>query len=285
LLWFPNLEMDQSIWVENAGFYSLKASDTNGCVSFSDTIAINVRDSELELSETDSILICEGESVELTVLDPPLADIIWSNGIPSEISIDLTEAGLYYASAIDSTGCGLWSDTISLNVIKKPLTPTISDTSICWGQSILFSDNDTNYLFLKELGSTQTLDSGITIRYEPNKLESSFLIWSQNGHCLSDLVSFDVMLANCDLEIPNVISPNHDGLNDYFEIENCPDSCFSLQIFNRWGTLVFESNSPNIKWDGHVSSSGVSSVGVYFYSLQYCSDSQHNKHGSFTLLR
>lgn len=285
LLWFPNLEMDQSIWVENAGFYSLKASDTNGCVSFSDTIAINVRDSELELSETDSILICEGESVELTVLNPPLADIIWSNGIPSEISIDLTEAGLYYASAIDSTGCGLWSDTISLNVIKKPLTPTISDTSICWGQSILFSDNDTNYLFLKELGSTQTLDSGITIRYEPNKLESSFLIWSQNGHCLSDLVSFDVMLANCDLEIPNVISPNHDGLNDYFEIENCPDSCFSLQIFNRWGTLVFESNSPNIKWDGHVSSSGVSSVGVYFYSLQYCSDSQHNKHGSFTLLR
>lgn len=283
-LWFPNLESSESIWVESNGNYTLKASDTNGCVSVSDTITILFKDTKLQLSEKDSLRICEGESVQVSVLNEGLAQVNWSNGSMNESIITLTETGDYFATAIDSSGCNLWSDTLSINTISKPIAPSISDTIICWGQSILISESDSNYLILKEVNAIQNLDSGYSIHYEPRESITSFVIWSELGGCLSDYVFFNVELTNCELEIPNVISPNHDGVNDYFEIENCPDSCFNLQIFNRWGVLVFESTSPNIKWDGHVSSSGArSSAGVYFYSLKYCSDRQYLKHGSFSL--
>lgn len=285
-LWFPNLESSESIWVESNGNYTLKAIDTNGCASVSGTITILFKDTKLQLSEMDSLRICEGESVEVSVLNPGLVQVNWSNGSMNESSISLTETGDYFATAIDSSGCNLWSDTLSINTVSKPMAPSISDTLICWGQSFLISESDSSYLILKEVNTIQNLDSGYSIHYEPRESITSFMIWSELGGCLSDYVFFDVELINCEFEIPNVISPNYDGVNDYFDIENSPDSCFELQIFNRWGVLVFISNSANIKWDGHVSPSGTAAAsGVYFYTLQYCDNKKQLRKGSFTLLR
>ena len=53
--------------------------------------------------------------------------------------------------------------------------------------------------------------------------------------------------------IPNVFTPNNDGWNDYYRMAgegySCTDS-LTIQIFNRWGKLVFESNDPYFEWDG-----------------------------------
>ena len=66
----------------------------------------------------------------------------------------------------------------------------------------------------------------------------------------SDTVCFD----NCpSFFLPNIFTPNNDNKNDYFQalvpikyIEK-----IDLNIFNRWGAIVFESSNPNFKWDGH----------------------------------
>jgi len=66
--------------------------------------------------------------------------------------------------------------------------------------------------------------------------------------------------------IPNVFTPNGDGVNDYFFVRNLPDagSGTKLTISNRWGNLVFESSDYNYDnlWDGEDNNDG-----IYFYTL------------------
>ena len=77
-----------------------------------------------------------------------------------------------------------------------------------------------------------------------------------------------------DLVIPNGITPDGDGVNDFFEIlglryyENN-----SLQVFNRWGNLVYKSKPYNNDWNGKCLEKGVVSGdnlpdGTYYYILE-----------------
>jgi gliding motility-associated-like protein len=70
--------------------------------------------------------------------------------------------------------------------------------------------------------------------------------------------------------VPNVFTPNGDNQNDLFVIRNVETwSNGSLQVFNRWGALVYETNDVvNTIWDGTDMNSGtVLADGVYFYML------------------
>ena len=60
----------------------------------------------------------------------------------------------------------------------------------------------------------------------------------------------------------NVFSPNDDGINDVFKVESVNDFIqqVELQIFDRWGALVFKGDS----WDGQYAD-GQKQVGVYVY--------------------
>ncbi len=76
-----------------------------------------------------------------------------------------------------------------------------------------------------------------------------------------------------DSVIPNVFSPNEDGVNDYFEIPDvelnyCFYTDFSIKIFTRWGKKVFEDDKVNFKWDGKMKNSKPCSDGVYFYNIE-----------------
>lgn len=52
------------------------------------------------------------------------------------------------------------------------------------------------------------------------------------------------------LVIPNIFSPDNDGMNDLYEILLPSIEEYNLKIFNRWGSLLFESNNPLIQWNG-----------------------------------
>lgn len=76
------------------------------------------------------------------------------------------------------------------------------------------------------------------------------------------LVTIDLNFRDCSLEqtpceifVPNAFSPNNDGVNDIFQIftgQNCLMESFTIQVFNRWGTIVFASDDPNFNWDGRI---------------------------------
>lgn len=71
------------------------------------------------------------------------------------------------------------------------------------------------------------------------------------------------------LKIPNVITPNKDGINDNFELNpglfNCGD--LSMLIINRWGNTVYQMDQNSIKFEGKMSDGKELSDGVYFYII------------------
>jgi gliding motility-associated-like protein len=80
------------------------------------------------------------------------------------------------------------------------------------------------------------------------------------------------------LNIPTGFSPNGDGVNDYFFIENIeryPNALF--KVFNRWGNLVYEKQNYDNSWNGDSNSKIITigevlTNGTYFYVLDLAND-------------
>ena len=69
--------------------------------------------------------------------------------------------------------------------------------------------------------------------------------------------------------IPSGISPNDDGVNDNFEIVGLfKFPSHHLQIFNRWGELIFETSNVNESWDGRYKNQP-GDIGVYVWVVNY----------------
>jgi gliding motility-associated-like protein len=90
--------------------------------------------------------------------------------------------------------------------------------------------------------------------------------------------------------IPNSFTPNADGNNDIFKpsLVGFDTEEYNLQIFNRWGELVFETNDVEQGWDGTFKSSYNSQVGVYTWKVllkETVSLKKYIKSGHVSVLR
>lgn len=85
---------------------------------------------------------------------------------------------------------------------------------------------------------------------------------------------------------PNAFSPNGDGKNDFFEIKGIGLKTFHLQIFSRWGELMYESNNIEDQWDGKYDGEFVP-TGTYVFTINYTSMLDKDKilEGSVTVLK
>jgi len=66
--------------------------------------------------------------------------------------------------------------------------------------------------------------------------------------------------------IPSAFSPNGDGLNDTFGMVGSGILKYNLQVFNRWGEMLFESNNIHVQWDGTYKNKKVPE-GTYVYKI------------------
>ena len=69
------------------------------------------------------------------------------------------------------------------------------------------------------------------------------------------------------VEVPNIFTPNGDGINDGFVINTSNIKTLRATIVNRWGQIVFEWKGVNGSWDGHTKSSQEASEGTYYYVI------------------
>jgi gliding motility-associated-like protein len=87
------------------------------------------------------------------------------------------------------------------------------------------------------------------------------------------------VVCNPELTFPNIFSPNDDDVNEFYIIDGLeayPNS--SLQIFNRWGNIVFESDDYKNNWDAKDASEG-----TYFYTFK--TERYGEKNGHITIVR
>jgi len=87
--------------------------------------------------------------------------------------------------------------------------------------------------------------------------------------------------------LPNTFIPDNDGLNDIFKPEGSNLRFYQLQIFDRWGEIIFQSTDLNTGWDGTMNGQDAP-IGTYVYKLLYrYNDMQENNvvHGHVNLIR
>ncbi len=73
--------------------------------------------------------------------------------------------------------------------------------------------------------------------------------------------------SGCEIIIPNVFSPNGDGVNDAFVIEGITGTYNTVRIFNRWGKVVYETSNYRNNWRGKSSGGDQLSDGTYYYEV------------------
>lgn len=108
-------------------------------------------------------------------------------------------------------------------------------------------------------------------------------ITDANGCSAIDSVN---VWVDIDFNVPNAFTPNGDGLNDIFTVSTDLLISYNLQIYNRWGGLLFESNDVTIGWDGTVNGKA-QEIGVYTYIIKSTTtlNTPILKTGTITLLR
>ncbi|MBP6428238.1 MAG: gliding motility-associated C-terminal domain-containing protein, partial [Bacteroidia bacterium] len=89
-----------------------------------------------------------------------------------------------------------------------------------------------------------------------------------------------------DILFPNAFTPNEDGINEIFSGVGSEPENFKLRIFDRWGELIFESNSILNGWDGKYNGHSVHD-GVYVYQSIFtiAKNNEIEKTGKVVLIR
>ena len=85
--------------------------------------------------------------------------------------------------------------------------------------------------------------------------------------CESEMTKIVHILPEYALYAPNSFTPNGDGNNDVFLAEGNGVTSFEMQVFDRWGGLVFESSDIESGWDGLDASANTVGVGTYMYHI------------------
>lgn len=88
------------------------------------------------------------------------------------------------------------------------------------------------------------------------------------------------------LKIPTAFTPNGDGINDLFTVQGNGVKKYSINIYNRWGSLIYESKNISQSWDGKVNGQPAE-PGLYVYRTYFMDDNDEvsEQTGSFTLVK
>jgi gliding motility-associated-like protein len=254
-----------SFTVTTDGVYSLYES--NHCGEATDTIAVSYIDAPSAFSLGPDTLLCPGESIVLTAPNT-LFDLLWQDG-SVQAAFVADQQGTYWLQL--SNSCGSVAD--SLLVTVDNLIPVLNlDAAIPWCEGDIITLDAEQPFSASYLWSNGAVSSLIDVS-QPS-------LYSITVTTLCSVVSqeVDVFPADdCivpevkdDLFIPNVFSPNSDGINDLFFVSFGPDlNVTSMQgsIYDRWGNLVFSSTEIPFTWDGTFGEKEVL-PGVYVYVLQ-----------------
>ncbi len=188
--------------------------------------------------------------------------------------------------------------TYSVTVAIDANTPCIEEDEIVVSKfDPNFLGEDQEFCSFEEIGVSVPPDgSGLSHQYtwtmDGNNLNISGNLFAQKfipvgNHIVKVEVDngctdeVNLNSKDCQLEIPNIITPNGDGHNDNFEIDGLLDlSDSKLIIYNRWGKKVYESNNYQNDWNGDNLTDG-----VYFYVLRTHEGTDKEYKGTLTILR
>lgn len=265
-LWSTGSTSDK-LDISEAGVY-WGVSTYQGC-SVRDSITVYTP----SLNLTDHVTLCSGEEhyVDATI-EQSKASYLWNDG-DTNSNRTLTE-GNHSINILTNAGCALHGE-ILVEVLDLPNADLGEDITICEGEIIpLIYEGEKSYTW-----STGEKEETIYI-------DLAWTYWLQvNDTCGNTSIdSIQVETKFCDLHIPVIFTPNGDLINDLWGIDIPPTiTNFEIQVFNRWGSLVFESNGTNVQWDGTFN--GIDAPDGTYYYICYFDHPTRSRNGHVTIIR
>jgi len=277
----------------NTGVYNVILAVSNYVPCYDtvkETLAVDSI-SAISINATDTT-ICEGTSITYDGIFSDLGNIgvVWSFGDGDIIKgvnpvLHVFDAQGVHTVTVEALyrACPDTSASATFTIFGHPNVYLGSDTSICPGSEAIAIGNRESISGASWLWSTGQTTEQINV-VEPG---TYYAIATVNGCTSSDTIE---VRNDCYMNIPNVFTPNGDGLNDYFfprQLLTAGLTTFSMQIFNRWGQLIFTSTSLDGRgWDGRLNDVP-QPEGVYVFIIDATfKDGQREHHqGNITLLR
>jgi gliding motility-associated-like protein len=220
----------------------------------------------------------------------------------------LTTSGTYVDSLVTSGGC---DSVVTLYLFVTPTITYTEGVTICQGQSYTLGSQTLTMSgeYTEAYSTSGGCDSLVTIYLTvSNQIENniydticegeSYVLGTQTltttgmyeevfqtaGGCDS-LVSLNLIVQDCEvlLEISNICTPNNDGANDTWKVSDIAQiaGC-DVQIFNRWGQMVFETKDYQNDWAGTREGQPLPD-GIYYYVIGCDGESEYK--GVINLMR
>lgn len=229
------------------------------CGDREDEIAVDFISRPAPVDLGADVNLCEGDTLMLDVTQPNVL-YHWQNGSiePSYTVRRSTDVRIRVYNQ-----CGEETDDLKATYYSIPEVSFGADTTLCEGDE-----------FVLDASQGQPM----TYRWQDGSEDSLFVVSGPGFYTVTASnicgVDGDSVLVNghscfCAIHAPTAFSPNFDGYNDEFQLfYQCDIVSGTLKIFNRWGDLVFQADSPDQAWDGIFRSKGVPE-GVYVWVFDY----------------
>jgi gliding motility-associated-like protein len=262
--------------VDNQGFYIVVATDeTTGCTSLPYVVLVEINTFPDNLIADNDGPVCEGGTIRLNVTSVFGADYEWSgpNGYSSteqspvltDVTPDMT--GTYTVVVTLAGGC---TDSATTEVIVWP-NPVADagpdDTTYQDDPIVLTGSGGTTYQWVPNTYlDHDNIPNPIFNSPDVGTFPIVLTVWEDDHGCSDkDTVIIEV-LPKLDLQIPDLITPNGDGLNDNWIIkylENIRDP-YTLNVYARGGAKVYSTTAYNNDWNGTYDGKNLPDGGYWF---------------------
>lgn len=261
---------------------------TLNCGTTSDTIVVIASQQPLPASTQDTIFACGDNQVSLLSNTPIYGVGTWTTNDPSALigsvnssntsATSLSEGWYNYIWTITNGSCPSESDTlkvyvsVSANIIQNDTTLCIENGTMSLTGAVPSAEESVFWKFIQGGGEIESPLTNQTNVSNLNLGVNTIVYTITHPTCTATTDTIDIISTLCegfDPVFPTVITPNLDGKNDLFVInylEKVYPDC-QVVIFNRWGSIVYESIGYVEPWDGTFNGEDLP-MGTYFYKIE-----------------
>jgi gliding motility-associated-like protein len=261
----------------HSGIYQQVFQNSLGCDSVItlDLIINSTMATGLEAGK--DTIVCEGSSIELNGMYVGNAKFNWQSSSgqfdhPDSLLTEYYPVGLgmheVYLSAHDD--CNDLIDSLVVNVLPNQNLSIAGEPVIDPCNEITFTANGSTHYTWTPSEYIECLDS-LCSKIRLKSFGQYILTVNADGPCvIPDQLNLSLSSMEAGLFVPNAFTPNGDNINDIFlPIIFCEElQYYHLEIFDRWGNLVFQSFDKNLGWDGRFNSEKMSPA-VFVYAIEY----------------
>ncbi len=257
---------------QEEGDYTVRID--NACGSDSATIRIRFYDT-LHVDFGNDTLLCELATLLLDATQEHPASYLWQD-FSTNTTYTVINDGRYWVIVTD--GCAGVSDTVDVTYLYDLQIDLGPDTTVCSDRPYTL-DVTTPY-------SYYLWHDGTTAPTHEVTAPGTYSVHVYNV-CTEADASVTIEVEDCEemVHVPNAFTPNGDGQNDLFlPVFNHPErlESYSMQVYDRWGRLLFSTDNPQQGWD-----CSECPVGVYVWRMEYKAAGEGSKllTGSVTVVR